>query len=128
IKLRAGKIPAPAKWPRSVALDELALRPAIRWDSGFGSVWTPGEAGAQRRLRKFIASAVDDYDEKRNRPDLDGTSALSPHLHFGEIGPRQTWAAVRVPTKDSGIFPPSRGAQVFLGEVGWREFAHQLLF
>jgi deoxyribodipyrimidine photo-lyase len=49
-------------------------------------------------------------------------------LHFGEIGPRQIWAEVKAAAKGSGIFPPSRGAQVFLSEVGWREFAHHLLF
>jgi deoxyribodipyrimidine photo-lyase len=53
---------------------------------------------------------------------------LSPHLHFGEIGPRQIWAAVQALSTDSGVFPPSKGAAVFLSEVGWREFAHHLLF
>ena len=42
-------------------------------------------------LRKFLAQAFDDYSEKRNRPDVAGTSRLSPHLHFGEISPRQIW-------------------------------------
>ena len=53
---------------------------------------------------------------------------LSPHLHFGEVSPRQVWAAVKALAKDSGVFPPSRGASVFLGELGWREFAYHLLF
>ena len=128
VRLRVGDILSPPKWPRSVALDELALRPTICWDTGFAPVWTPGEAGAQSRLRKFIASALTGYADQRNRPDVDGTSALSPHLHFGELGPRQIWAAVQASAKGRGVFPPSRGAQVFLSEVGWREFAHHLLF
>jgi deoxyribodipyrimidine photo-lyase len=53
---------------------------------------------------------------------------LSPWLHFGELGPRQVWAAVKARGKDSGVFPPSKGASVFLAEIGWREFAHHLLF
>jgi len=64
----------------------------------------------------------------RNLPDREGTSMLSPWLHFGEIGPRQVWAAVAERSKDSGVFPPSNGARVFLSEIGWREFAHHLLF
>ncbi|MDI1320077.1 MAG: FAD-binding domain-containing protein, partial [bacterium] len=80
------------------------------------------------RLKKFIARAMADYSEKRNRPDIDGTSALSPHLHFGEIGPRQIWAAVAAVSQASGVFPAHRGAQVFLSEVGWREFAYHLLY
>ncbi|MEX2044780.1 MAG: FAD-binding domain-containing protein, partial [Opitutus sp.] len=57
-----------------------------------------------------------------------GTSMLSGHLHFGEIGPRQVWAAVREIGLERGVFPPNRGAAVFLAELGWREFAHHLLF
>lgn len=128
LRLRAGGIPAPAKWPRSCTLDELGLRPTSGWDAGFAAVWTPGEAGARARLKQFTAGAMADYADRRDRPDVDGTSALSPHLHFGEIGPRQIWAAVKASAKGSGMFPPNRGAQVFLSEVGWREFAHHLVY
>jgi deoxyribodipyrimidine photo-lyase len=128
VRLSLRTLPAPETWPRSLVLPELALLPKIAWDAGFTKVWEPGEAGAQKRLKQFIASAMEDYGEQRNRPDVDGTSALSPYLHFGDLGPRQVWAAVKASAKGSGIFPPSRGAQVFLSEVGWREFAHHLLF
>jgi deoxyribodipyrimidine photo-lyase len=128
VKLPAGPLAAPAKWPRSLELAELALLPAIKWDAGFARIWQPGEAGATQRLKKFTAGAMARYADDRNLPDRDGTSALSPHLHFGEISPRQVWWAVKALSKDSGVFPPSRGAQVFLSEVGWREFAHHLLY
>ncbi len=128
VRLALKTLPAPEAWPRSLALGELNLLPRITWDAGFAQVWEPGEAGAQRRAKKFIASAMEAYGEQRNRPDMDGTSALSPYLHFGDLGPRQVWAAVKASAKGSGVFPPSRGAQVFLSEVGWREFAHHLLF
>ncbi|HYP17054.1 MAG TPA: FAD-binding domain-containing protein, partial [Opitutus sp.] len=58
----------------------------------------------------------------------EGTSRLSAALRFGEISPRQIWAAVRTASKASGVFPPSNGARVFLSEIGWREFAYHLLF
>ena len=128
VKFSAATIPAPAKWPRSLALDELELRPSVRWDEGLAAAWTPGEEGAAKRLARFAARALDAYDEARDRPDLDGTSQLSPWLHSGEISPRQVWAAVRARSKDTGVFPPSNGARVFLAEIGWREFAHHLLF
>jgi deoxyribodipyrimidine photo-lyase len=128
MKVSAGAIPAPTKWPRSLALDELGLLPRIPWDAGFYETWTPGEAGAAKRLRQFAARAMSDYADTRNFPDRDGTSMLSPWLHFGELSPRQIWAAVRAQAKSSGVFPPSKGATVFLSEVGWREFAHHLLF
>jgi len=125
----AGPLPAPAKWPAAVELDALGLLPTIPWDAGFGKMWTPGEAGAQVRLKRFLrGEAVHAYDTQRNLPALDGTSGLSPHLHWGEIGPRQIAAAVRELGKAAGTDPASNGARVFLSEVGWREFAHHLLF
>ncbi len=128
LRLPAGPIAAPAKWPDSLAPAALELLPRLPWAEGFAREWQPGEAGAEKRLRRFVAGAMEDYADQRNFPDTSGTSALSPHLHFGEIGPRQVWAAVQALSNDSGVFPPSRGAQVFLSEVGWREFAYHLLF
>ena len=128
--LPVGPFPGPAAdaWPASLALAELGLLPTIPWDSGFPAVWTPGEAGGHEQLRAFVAGAMAHYDDHRNLPARAGTSRLSPHLHWGEIGPRQIWAAVQALSADSGVFPPSRGAQVFLSEVGWREFGYHLLF
>lgn len=123
-----GPWPAPAAWPRSLALAELALRPTIPWAAGFDAVWTPGEAGALAQLKRFVGEGMEGYAAERDRPDRRGTSQLSPHLHFGELSPRQIWAAIRAVSHESGVFPPGRGAAVFLAEVGWREFAHHLLW
>ncbi len=128
LKFGATTLAVPAEWPSSLAIEELGLLPRIRWDAGFAATWTPGEAGAAKRLRAFVARAMEAYSEQRNVPGLEGTSALSAHLHFGEVSPRQIWAAVQGASKDSGVFPPSKGAAVFLSEIGWREFAHHLLF
>jgi deoxyribodipyrimidine photo-lyase len=65
------------------------------------------------------------YNEGRNRPDMPDTSRISPHLHFGEIGPRQCLAAVRNAQVDRP--GAGAGAETFLREIGWREFAHHLL-
>jgi deoxyribodipyrimidine photo-lyase len=106
---------APANWPASDALDDWNLLPTKPdWAGGF-SIWNPGEAGAQARLAEFVARALDGYAGLRDRPDLEATSRLSPHLHFGEISPRQCFHAGAVSPK-------------FLAELGWREFAHHLLF
>jgi deoxyribodipyrimidine photo-lyase len=105
-----------------------ALQPEIAWDAGLRATWTPGEAGAAQRLRQFVAEAMEAYADRRNVPGVDGTSMLSPWLHWGELSPRQVWAAVAEVARDSGVFPPSNGARVFLSEVGWREFAYHLLY
>jgi len=128
VRLTARQLPAPAKWPASLELPAFDLRPRLGWADGFAAHWQPGEAGAQRRLQAFVAEAVDAYAERRNAPDVDGTSRLSPWLHTGEIGPRQIWAALQARAKATGVFPASNGERVFLSEVGWREFAHHLLY
>ncbi len=121
-------LPAPSDWPASVELDSLKFLPTIPWDRDFYDAWQPGEAGALARLKEFAREAMADYADERNLPAKPGTSRLSPHLHFGEVGPRQIWAAVKSVGASAGTFPPSNGARVFLSEVGWREFAHHLLF
>ena len=128
VKLPRGEFSAPARWPASLNLAALGLLPTIKWDAGLAAAWQPGEAAAIQRLKKFTSGAIDQYADQRNRPDLAGTSSLSPYLHFGEVSPRQIWAAVRALSQESGVFPASRGGQVFLSEVGWREFAHHLLY
>jgi deoxyribodipyrimidine photo-lyase len=109
-----------AKPPQSQTLDEFGLEPAVDWAKGLRAAWQPGEAGAQELLRRFLDKALADYPEGRDRPAIKGTSCLSPHLHFGEISPRQVWAAcARHPHAASGAF---------LRQLGWREFAHHLLY
>jgi deoxyribodipyrimidine photo-lyase len=118
-------IPAPTSAPSSQALDELHLLPSIDWDSGLRAAWTPGENAALDRIDAFAAGAVAGYPEGRNRPDQADTSRLSPHLHFGEIGPRQCVAALRNALVER---PGAQGAtEGFVRQLGWREFAHHLL-
>ncbi len=119
---------APKSWPESATVAELELRPGPTDDAELDREWTPGEEGARRALDAFVADAMVTYAEERDRPGRRGTSRLSPHLHFGEIGPRQIWAAVEAVSREAGIFPPGNGARVFLTELGWREFAHHLLY
>lgn len=119
-------LPAPARWPKTLRLDELELEPKIDWALGIRATWQPGEPGAQANLRRFLALAFDNYNSGRDRPDLTGTSRLSPHLHFGEISPRQVWNSVRHYALLRGI--KSWRSSEFLTELGWREFAYHLLF
>jgi deoxyribodipyrimidine photo-lyase len=111
------KLPPPHRWPRSRTLESLRLLPKIRWDEGLANTWTPGEEGAHRTLQRFLSTTIADYRRAREIPAVRGTSKLSPHLHFGEIGPRQVWHALGAKGRTS----------VFLRELIWREFAYHLL-
>jgi deoxyribodipyrimidine photo-lyase len=110
-------IRTPQRQPRSKPLNSLGLLPKIRWYQTMAATWRPGEQGAQATLKRFLRRSVDDYRQARNIPAIKGTSGLSPHLHFGEIGPRQIWHA---------LGPRGRNS-VFLSEIIWREFAYHLL-
>ena len=121
------QLAAPKRWPESLPLAALELEPSIDWAKGLRAAWRPGEAGAQWQLRRFVNRALLDYGDQRNRPDLVGTSRLSPHLHFGEITPRQIWHAVRRRAESENIPEKTWRAWQFFTELGWREFAHHLL-
>lgn len=115
-------LPAPAVWPTSDELEDWRLRCSTPdWAAGLRAAWGPGEAGARKKLVAFLAAGLESYHADRDLPGVAGTSRLSPHLHFGEIGPRQIAAAL-------GPLARGPGPDAFLRELGWREFSHHLLF
>jgi deoxyribodipyrimidine photo-lyase len=122
------KLTAPPRRPASVPLAALELEPELDWAAGLRAAWHPGSASAQAELRRFLRDGLFDYGDGRNRPDLVGTSRLSPHLHFGEISPRQVWHAVKRFAESQSIPAPVWRKWQFLTELGWRDFAHHLLF
>ena len=112
------KIAAPEHWPASDSLADWKLLPTKPdWASGMKQHWTPGEAGAAERLDQFLDKARH-YNETRNLPSTDGTSSLSPHLHFGEISPATAWHATM---KVGG------SVDVFLKELVWRDYAQNII-
>ncbi|MBS1246669.1 MAG: deoxyribodipyrimidine photolyase [Proteobacteria bacterium] len=128
-------VPAPQPAPRalplsparlkSLPLKELSLLPRIRWDTGLASNWQPGEDGAAQRLRR-LASLLPDYTRTRDVPGVDGTTRLAPHLHFGEVSPRQVWRAI-AQTASRQTAGMLRGAEMLERELLWREFAQHVL-
>jgi len=104
------------------------LGPKLNWIAGLRAAWKPGSAGAEAELKRFLRDGLLTYPEGRNRPDLPGTSRLSPHLHFGEISPRQVWHAVKRSAESKSVSAAVWRDWQFLTELGWREFAHHLLF
>ncbi|MGB0468784.1 MAG: cryptochrome/photolyase family protein [Pontibacterium sp.] len=106
---------------QAITLDELALLPNLGWDAQFYDCWSPGESGAQSCLYAFLANRFRNYKEGRDFPALKTVSTLSPHLHFGEISPRQIHNALISVPDDSN-------REHFLRELHWREFSYYLLF
>jgi deoxyribodipyrimidine photo-lyase len=113
------RIPGLARWPESLAVADLGLEAGLGRTAGLSLAWQPGERSGQRRMKAFLGSAVEAYARDRDRPDREGTSRLSPHLHFGEVSARQAWR---------GALAHGPAAEPFLRQLAWREFAHHLLF
>jgi deoxyribodipyrimidine photo-lyase len=116
-------LPAPAEWPRSDSLAEWRMGAAMNRGA---AVVRPhvrlGEDAAQARLGGFISGIVAGYDRTRDLPAVDGTSGLSENLSLGEISPHQCWHA-GVRAREEG----KAGAETFLKELVWREFAYHLM-
>lgn len=108
-------IPAPSQWPAGDVLKDWDLLPTKPdWSKGFDADWTPGEEGARTHVAEFL-DKVGDYDVDRNLPSMEGSSRLSPHLHFGEVSPAYVWHRVAASGHD---------ATTYLRELIWRDYAH----
>ncbi len=122
-------LPPPVDGMASDRLEDWALLPTKPdWAGGLRAFWTPGEDGALSRFAHFRECILDGYESDRDRPDRDGTSRLSPHLHFGEISPRRLWQSVEGWRHGKDGPHAQTQADKFLAELGWREFSHSLLF
>jgi deoxyribodipyrimidine photo-lyase len=123
VSLDPSTLRAPAgSLPDSLSLAELELKPKIAWDQGLQQRWDTSSTGAENTLQQFLETSVEGYKQNRDLPSINGTSSLSPYLHFGQLGPRQVWAAthaVNAQERDGGF--------TFLSELAWREFAYHLL-
>jgi deoxyribodipyrimidine photo-lyase len=110
-----------------LGLDDLSLLPRGDRASSFGGDWTPGERGAIAALERFLEHSAATYSEGRNRPDVPGTSRLSPHLHYGEISPRRIWHETETRRRAARSKSAAGGVEEFQRQLGWREFAHHLI-
>jgi deoxyribodipyrimidine photo-lyase len=86
------------------------------------TAWQGGTHAAQRRLKHFVANMLKDYDKARNKPEIDGSSMLSPYLHYGHLGPQTIALAIaEAAAKDPKL---QEAKESFFNElIAWRELA-----
>ncbi|KQI69722.1 deoxyribodipyrimidine photolyase [Loktanella sp. 3ANDIMAR09] len=118
-------IPAPDQWPDSDDLDDWQMSAAMQRGADILRPWcTVGEEAAIQRLATFVQHRVADYQKNRDIPGMKhGTSGLSENLTYGEISPLTCWHAGWRAMDRAGT-----GAETFLKELVWREFAYHLIY
>ena len=94
------------------------------FDRSVGPVesFTGGAHAARARLKHFVRELLPHYDTARNQPQLDGTSRMSPYLHFGHIGPLEIALAVENAARQSPHLAKARDSY-FNELIIWRELA-----
>ena len=107
----------------SLDLQDLNLK-SKKWMKKFENYWNVGEIAALKKIDSFIKFNIDQYNNSRNELSINGTSKLSPHIHFGEISPTIIWHKICIKNyNDLNI-----GKKIFLSEIIWREFAINLMY
>ncbi|MBK1634430.1 cryptochrome/photolyase family protein [Rhodovulum adriaticum] len=118
------RISAPETWPASEGLSDWRMGAAMnRGAAVVARHVCVGEDAARGRLGGFVAEKIADYAQARDVPSADGTSRLSENLTYGEISPRSCWHAGRRAMEEG-----KPGAETFLKELVWREFAYHLVW
>ncbi|MCU4654514.1 DNA photolyase family protein [Roseibacterium sp. SDUM158016] len=121
--LAVPKLAAPEVWPASEDIAGMGLGDAMRRGAEIVRPYLAvGEEAARGRLGAFIAEGIADYADRRDDLARDGTSHLSENLTHGEISARTCWwAGMRAMEQGKP------GAETFLKELVWRDFAHHLV-
>jgi len=100
-----------------------------------------GPKQAAARMEEFLERKLERYPEDRNHPDRDGSSGLSPYLHFGHLSPhelverlltRENWKrekASKPNGRNHGFFNVSPPTEAILDQVlTWREIGFHFAF
>jgi deoxyribodipyrimidine photo-lyase len=117
------------EWKPAAKLESFPVREDLtegwtKLDRKVGPVesFTGGTHAAVKRLREFVDKELGAYDKTRNHPEIDGTSRMSPYLHFGHISPITIALAVEKAFKQGKV--PQAARDSYLSElIGWRELA-----
>ena len=115
------------KKPRGFLADDLHSDMTEGWQDLDRSVHPVPElhGGTQAglaRLELFVNKMLGDYEATRNKPETDGTSALSPYLHYGHVGSQTIALAVAAAAQQNPKLQSAKESY-FNELIAWRELA-----
>jgi deoxyribodipyrimidine photo-lyase len=115
------------KKPKGLHADDVRADITEGWEEFDRSVkpveaWVGGHNAGMKRLHHFCNVLLEDYDTARNKPEIDGSSKMSPWLHFGHISPLRIALEVDAAAKKNPKLQTSRDSY-FNELIVWRELA-----
>lgn len=118
--LKGVKLPRLAALPRSVTSrwkPGLLEASSLPIDHSVGPVTiSGGSVAGEARMKRFVDEGLSRYADARNEPELDGTSMLSPYLHFGHVSSHQLFARL---VKREGWKVSALGKSIGGAREGW---------
>jgi deoxyribodipyrimidine photo-lyase len=115
------------KKPRGLHSDDVRADMTADWEDFDRSVppveaWKGGHHAGLKRLKHFCEALLENYDRDRNHPEVDGSSKMSPYLHFGHLGPQTIALAVQGAAKKHPKLAAAKESY-FNELIAWRELA-----
>lgn len=107
---------------------------ALPTAKNLGFIWDveliiePGETAAREQLENFCNTSINEYQEQRNFPNIEGTSKLSAALKFGVIGIRTVWQATLEALENSRSDETQASIRTYQQELAWREFYQHVMY
>jgi deoxyribodipyrimidine photo-lyase len=112
-----GRAPQAVRVPDAIGSEPLPSRADVPGTSP--GLAAGGERVARARLASWLRSSADAYERRHDDLAADGTSRLSPHLHFGTLSPVEAVHRARA--------RGGPGAEAFVRQLAWRDFHQQVL-
>ena len=109
---------------KQTSLKDLKLINNRKWEERILKNWKISEVEAKNIMKSFFLNGLNGYTEGRNFPSKNNVSRLSPYIHWGQISVNTLWFNA----KKINTITKNNSVEVFLSELGWREFAYYLLF
>ena len=120
------KLPSKKSKNNSSIQSDLSALKFVKTHSANIDLWPAGESAAQEKLKNFLQSKAQLYNESRNSPILDGTSRISPYLALGILSPKRC-ILEGLKLNNFEFTSGNKGICKWIDEIVWREFYRNIM-